>query len=94
MSQGNRIWPSLPPASKDPSLRAGFGAAIQGGMDPCFGALPWIAASQALLAMTKGAMMKRGNDEKGKCDCPAQRGRLTGAEWRGHIGGTTPFSPT
>ncbi len=62
---GNRIWPSLPPVAKDPSLQAGFGAAIQGYMDPCFGALPWIATSQTLPAMTK-----RGNDEKGKCDCP------------------------
>ncbi len=33
-AQDDRIWPSLPPAAKDPSLRAGFGAAIQGNMNP------------------------------------------------------------
>jgi len=53
MNRGNRIWPSLPPASKNPSLRAAFGVAIQGNMDPCFGVWPWIATSQALLAMRK-----------------------------------------
>ncbi len=35
---GDRIWPSPPPASRSSSLRAGFGAAIQGNMDPCLGA--------------------------------------------------------
>jgi len=59
--QSNRIWPSLPPVSKNSSLRAGFGAAIQGNMDQCFGASPWIATSQALLAMTEG-----GNDGGGQ----------------------------
>jgi len=41
--------------SKNPSLRAGFGAAIQGRTDKGSGSQPWIATSQALLAMTKGA---------------------------------------
>jgi len=36
-------------------LRAGSGAAIQGNMDRCSGAQPWIAASQALLALTNKA---------------------------------------
>ncbi len=53
--QGNRIWRSLPLAPKDSSLRGGFGAAIQGHRDPCFGLSPWVATSQALLAMTKKA---------------------------------------
>jgi len=77
MLAGQSHLARLASGSKDLSLRAGFGAAIQGDMDPCSGARPWIAASQALLAMTK-----RGNDGKGKCDCPAyacanQAGALT-----------------
>jgi len=40
---------------KNSSLRAGFGAAIQDNMDRWFGAWPWIATSQALLAMMKKA---------------------------------------
>lgn len=65
--QGNGIWPGLPPASKHPSLRVGFDVAIQGHMNQCSGVSPWIATSQTLLAT------KRGNDEKGKCDCPGAR---------------------
>jgi len=59
-AQGDRIWPGLPPASKDPSLRAGFGAAIQGHADRASDARLGIATSQTLLAMTE-----RGNDGKG-----------------------------
>jgi len=44
--QGYRIWPVLPSASGNSSLRAGFGAAIQGRMDQHGDVRPWVATSQ------------------------------------------------
>jgi len=48
-SQGCRIWPGLPAASENllsnSSLRAGFGAAIQGRMDQYEDVRPWVAAA-------------------------------------------------
>jgi len=52
--QGNRIWHlACLRLQKNPSLRAGFGMAIQGHADKGSGSRPWIAASQAFLAMTR-----------------------------------------
>ncbi len=65
--QGYRIWPVLPSASGNLSLRAGFGAAIQGRMDQYGDMRPWVATPQTLPAMTKG----------GKCECPGCPGLLT-----------------
>jgi len=58
--QGDHIWPSLLPAAKEPSLRAGLGAAVQGHMDQCSGVSPWIATSQTLLTMTEEGAMTKG----------------------------------
>ncbi len=86
-AQGSRIWPGLPRASKNLSLQAGLGVAIQGDMDHCFGTSPWVATSQTLPAMTRranavalGSSQPRLRQSAPLClrpaTHPAQRGRF------------------